>query len=292
MELLSISLLILSILLSSGRNLLSKSISSHAFGQKSFFLLQGIIFFCGAIILFIIDPRALFSVSSITIIYSLIYALLLLSAQWCYTAALKSGQVSICATVYSLGFILPTLCGMILWNESLSVTKIIGIILVIPTIIFSSMRSSENTKKSRELNFIFPLAIAMLSSGGLGIMQKLQQRSQAASEREAFVLIAFLISASVSFICGAVCKSNNEKLSPQKLVCASFAGICFGACNLLNTLLAGLLDGTVLFPSLNIGSILVSVLLSITIFEEHITKKHVLILLLGISSILLIALSK
>lgn len=72
---------------------------------------------------------------------------------------------------------------------------------------------------------------------------------------------------------------------------AAGAGACFGSCNLLNTVLAGMLDSAVFFPTLNIGTIFMSLLLSIVLFKERFTKKHLLIHSLGTLSILLITLS-
>ena len=56
----------------------------------------------------------------------------------------------------------------------------------------------------------------------------------------------------------------------------------------MNTYLAGVLDSAVLFPILNIGTILVSLLLSVIIYKEKIDRRDVLILILGILAIILV----
>lgn len=159
-------LLLLSVTLSSGRNLLSKSISGASFGEKSFFLYQGALFFYGAGILLLFNIGSPLAISPLTLIYAVIYGGLLLLAQWCYTAALKQGNTAICATVYSLGFIFPTLSGMVFWSEAVTFPKMLGILIVIPTLILSGIGNRTKETKSKNANFIFPLAVAMLSSGG------------------------------------------------------------------------------------------------------------------------------
>jgi hypothetical protein len=120
------------------------------------------------------------SVSPITVLYAVIYGALLIFAQWFYTAALTEGNTALCSTVYSLGFILPTLSGAVFWSEPFSVLDGIGILLAASAIVVSGIRKSGCEEKGR-YRFFLPLIIAMLASGGLGIVQKVQQSSAYAS---------------------------------------------------------------------------------------------------------------
>ncbi len=284
----SIVLLILSVVLGTVRNLLSKNISEMSFGSKSFFSSQASIFLAGSIALILLSGNFFGNVSVLTFCYALIYGMLLLLAQWCYTSALKNGKISVCSTVYSLGFIFPTISGCLLWNEQISVFDIIGILTVIPAIIISGMKKSEN-KQSAGNNYIIPIIIAMMSSGGLGIMQKVQQNSSYPEQRTAFVVLAFLFAGIVSFLCSLFVKSDSEKILNKKILPAAGVGIAFGCCNLLNTTLAGLLDSAVLFPVLNIGTILFSLITGIIFFKERLKNKDIVVLILGIISIILIS---
>ena len=129
--------LALSILAASIRNIFSKRISDLKFGTKGFFRAQSSIFLCGSVILAVVSKNAFSNISMLTVLYGAIYGALLMSAQYCYTASLKSGNVGICSTVYSLGFVLPTLSGFLFWNEKLTLVNLLGIITVITTIIIS-----------------------------------------------------------------------------------------------------------------------------------------------------------
>lgn len=286
----SLLLLSLSIILSGMRNILSKGISGIKFGTKQFFLIQAWSFICGSLVLTFmtyITNNAIKPPSLLTLLYAAVYGVLLLSAQYCYTVALSKGNVGICSIVYSLGFIFPTLSGSLFWNERLTLLNLIGIFTVIPIIIISG---KPEAKQQKSVNtYIIPLMCAMLSSGGLGIMQKIQQNSLYSEQKDLFVISAFALSGIISFLLSLFSKSEQQKIG-RELIFGSGIGMAFGLCNLLNTILAGQLDSAVFFPVLNIGTILFSVAVGIILCGDNISKKNCGILFMGIVSILLITL--
>ena len=278
----------LSVVLSTGRNLFSKKLSDIQFGTRAFFLCQGALFLCGAVALVLFGKVLLRSIAPITFIYAIIYGLLLILAQWFYTSALARGNTALCSTVYSLGFILPTLSGAILWSESFSGSDLFGVLCAVSAVIILGVnpRTKEKTVKSY---YFIPLIIAMLASGGLGIVQKLQQKSDYSDQKSLFLLIAFLLAAGISLSFALFTKNTTaNSIRPRKLAVASCVGLFFGCCNLLNTSLAGLLDSAIFFPTLNIGVILLSMICGVIFFKEKISKKELAVLILGGLSILLL----
>lgn len=281
-------LLGLSVVLSTGRNLLSKNLSNVRFRTRPFFWCQSALFLCGAVALVLFGKISSGVVAYQTLIYAAIYAILLIFAQWFYTAALAKGNTALCSTVYSLGFILPTLSGAILWAESFSFLDLLGIMCAISAVIVSGLKSQAKEKATKSYYFI-PLVIAMLASGGLGIVQKLQQKSAYAEQKSIFLLIAFTLAAVISLIFSLFAKKQGDPpFRRGKLAVASCIGVCFGCCNLLNTTLAGLLDSAIFFPTLNIGVILLSMICGVIFFKERISKKEIVVLILGGVSILLL----
>ena len=281
-------LLGLSVVLSTGRNLLSKNLSNVRFRTRPFFWCQSALFLCGAVALVLFGKISSGVVAYQTLIYAAVYAILLIFAQWFYTAALTKGNTALCSTVYSLGFILPTLSGAILWAESFSFLDLLGIMCAISAVIVSGLKSQAKEKATKSYYFI-PLVIAMLASGGLGIVQKLQQKSAYAEQKSIFLLIAFILAAAISFIFSLFAKKQGDtSFRRGKLAVASCVGLFFGCCNLLNTSLAGLLDSAIFFPTLNIGVILLSMICGVIFFKEKISKKELAVLILGGLSILLL----
>ena len=278
-------LLALSVFLSAGRNLLSKHISSEGFGTAGFFRCQTKIFGAGAAVLALPALLSREIPTLLTVFYALLYGLLLVGAQWCYTAALGKGNTAVCATVYSFGFLLPTVSGMVFWQETVTVWKILGIAAVFPALILSG--ATPGKKRSSGKGFFLPLVTAMLCSGGLGILQKVQQSSPDPQQRTVFVGIAFGVAALISLVCGGR-KGLSKKAATGSGLAAAGVGVCFALCNLLNTFLAGRLDSAVFFPGLNVGTILLSTVLSLFLFREKLSVRHLGVLALGTVSILLI----
>ena len=280
-------LLTLSIALSGGRNILSKKLSDMGFGTKGFFLCQGVLFFGGALALALFGNLSIIGISPEILIYAAVYGVLLILAQWFYTKALFGGNTALCSTVYSMGFILPTLSGAIFWSEELFFFDILGIISAIAAIIVSGVAKRGDGKKS-SLNYVFPLIIAMLASGGLGIVQKLQQSSPCADQKGIFLVVSFLLAALISFVAAIFGKRSEKRICASRFAIAACVGVFFGCCNLLNTTLAGMLKSAIFFPTLNIGVILLSMLLGVIFYKERLRAKEISVLILGGISIILL----
>ena len=279
--------LAVSVSLSAGRNLTSKRTAVSFRSPADFLLSQAFLFGTAALLLLgyvLLQPV---TVSAITWVYGLIYGILLILSQWMFTLALKRGNTSVCSVVYSLGFILPTVFGSLFWQESFSLRYGIGVILAVLLILLSGKKESATAQPGKTY---FPfILIAMVSSGGLGIMQKVQGTSGAAEEKGMFLLIAFGLAFGVSFFAWLLCWKKDKApvcLSPAPVL----TGLCFGGANLFNTILAGRMNSAVFFPLQNISTILLTCLLGILLFKEKITRRTVSILLLGAAIIMLFSL--
>ena len=117
------ALLTSSICLSSGRSILSKKLNNKEGNNFTFFLLQTLLFLICLLVVVLSNLKSFYTISLLTLIYGIIYGLLLVSAQWLYTIALKSGPASTCSMIYSFGFIIPTICSFIFWNEQINLLK-------------------------------------------------------------------------------------------------------------------------------------------------------------------------
>lgn len=281
-------LLLLSASLASTRNVLMKSFSPFSFKNREFFGIQAIIFAMGSMALLIVNAFEFNGISLFTVLIALIYGVVLLCAQWFYTIALSNGKTAVCVTVYSFGFLIPTLSGAIFWNEKLTVFGILGILIVIPVILISGInKKTENTGNGSK-SYLIPLLLAMACSGGLGVVQKVQQKSEYANQTNSFILIAFVFCFLVSSLFFLAMKKGETAISRRNVISCTVIGAFFSICNLLNTYLAGKLDSAIFFPVLNIGGILLSSALGIIIYKERLIKKDIVVLLLAIASIILV----
>ena len=286
MDIVSALLLMLSATLASARNVLVKGFAGFEIKSREFFGGQASIFGAGCIVLLFVNLFDFNGISAFTVLFALVYGALLICAQWCYTLALMHGKTAICVTVYSFGFVIPTLSGAIFWGESLSIFAIFGILTVFPVLIISGTKKKE--EKSTSGSYILYITLALLASGGLGIVQKIQQKSQYASQTSTFILTAFVFAFAVSFLFFLFMKRGEKPITYKNLGFCGIVGVFFSVCNLLNTFLAGALDSAIFFPAINIGSIVMSTVFGLIFYKEKLTKKDFIILGLGALAILLV----
>lgn len=230
---------------------------------------QTVLLGCAALLLVIFNLGTAASISTLTVIYGIIYGILLILSQWCFTLALRLGSTSICSVIYSMGFVLPTVSGALFWHENFTLLNLIRLVIVIAVILLSAKKQDSAAKSNAFIPFIIA---AMTASGGLGIMQKVQQTSKYAEQKSAFLIISFIFAAAISLVALLIQRTKTK----PKFSCITYpavTGICFGGTNLCNTILAGMLSSAVFFPVQNISTILLSTLLGIIFFKEKLTAK-------------------
>lgn len=281
----TILLLAVSVGCSTARAIFSKKLSAQG-NDQHFYITQALLFAVAAAVIGIVNIKDMVYPSATTALLALAYGILTISSQWTYTIALSKAPVSVCAMVYSFGFIIPTVFGTVLWHEAVTILKIISILLCIGTILLTSIKPENKTKVSE---LPASLIIAMLSSGGLGLVQKLQQRSDAHNETGVFLFLAFVLAMLFSLAASVF----TRKKAGQKCRIAKAAlpillvGISMALANTANTLLAGLLPSAVVFPIVNVGVILASLTISVVALKERLSKNQIAAFCLGIAAILL-----
>lgn len=279
----NIGRLLLSVTLSAGRGLTSKKTAAAATTKAQFFCSQTVLFIFAFLLLLCFYATALASVSPVTTLYGAAYGVLLISSQWMYTISLKNGNTSLCTLVYSLGFVFPTLSGVAFWGERFMWSDALGLLFALAVILLTAKTDSGGTAPAR--TFLPFLLIATVSSGGLGILQKVQQSSSSAGEVGAFLLTAFGVAAAASLTGFLLC---GQKAAPSvdAFLYPALTGVCFGGANLCNTLLAGRMQSAVFFPVQNISTILLTAVCSAVLFKERFTVKIALALLCGAVAVL------
>lgn len=278
-------LLLLSIFLSAGRNITTK-ISSASSETLPFFVSQAALFFAASILILMFALTEDFRISRTTVYLGIIYGILLIVSQWFFALSLKYGNTSVCTVIYSLGFIIPTLFGTFYYNEAFNVLDFIGLLVAVTVVLLNFKSKKGTTSNNKYLPLIM---VAFFGSGGLGVMQKIQQKSQFAEEKTAFLLTAFIL----AFLCSVIAtllKSKNCSFSIKKLTSPSLCGLCFGGANLCNTILAGKLKSSVFFPLQNISTIMITAFFSIMILKEKFSKKTAAMIILAAVAIILLSL--
>ncbi len=248
------------------------------------------------------------------------FAVFTFSAQACFIRATECGEVSAASLLYAYGFLLPTIFGTIFYREKIGALRIVGIVLVVASAFISNAggkkaddeTNPERGKKARAEFIAFAVA-ASLSSGGVGVVQKVFRCSAFSDYSELFLILAFSFLAVLSSATFAICvigekirrgnlpesRYNDAKNADRQkntakigyfLVCSSVLGVFVGVANNLNLYLSGALKSAVTFPVTNGGTIALSAVGSALFFREKLGLKKIAGIVLGIIAIVLIAL--
>ena len=282
-------LLTASVSCSTARAVFSKKLGIASGGKRKFCKTQAELFFFAAAVIFLLNIKGMCPPTGETLLFGVMYGIFTVLAQWLYTVALGKMPVSVCAMVYSFGFIIPTVFGTVMWNESIGFFKILSVLLCVVTIILSSLGNGGDNKKT-EIGAVLPLIISMIASGGLGVVQKLQQKSAYPSETGAFLVSAFLLAGIISAVAALIAKNENytaQKHEKEFYFSVITVGAAMAAANTANTLLAGRLPSVIAFPITNVGVILASLLVSVLFLKEKITGKQIAAMVTGIAAVVM-----
>lgn len=273
------------------RNAFSKNYASSAQEYHCFNAASNLI---SMIVLAVIAVAAgrLMIPSFFTVGLALLYGTLTAVAAWLSLRALKLGSMSYTTVIGASSMIIPALSGMIFWKESVSVSQISGVILMLVSLNFAVGRSQEKSKMTAEW-MICCLGSALLS-GGIGVLQKIHQSSVYADELNMFLSLSFLISFIVSVVqvfatrqTGDVCCKRSIHVTAWIILCVT-GGICVALANQINLYLAGAMDSMIFFPVVNGGGLLLTVGTGVIFLKERFSSRQTVGMVLGIVSVLLL----
>ncbi|MDR3707133.1 MAG: hypothetical protein P4L33_02450 [Capsulimonadaceae bacterium] len=213
-------------------------------------------------------------VSRFTIVLAIAYSTALIGSQYFFMKALMTGISSVCTFIYSCGFIIPTVFSVATYGEPVSGFRIGGTVLIVVSSMFFCL-NSKNERHSRRVqeNWISPALAAMVCSGFLGILQKVDQKSDFRQEATILVAVSFVIATLASGLLTKRHLSNQKPFVPfawskGALAGSALIGICMGGANFLNTFLSRSVDGIILFPVVNGGTIIGAALLGRIFLNE------------------------
>lgn len=207
-------------------------------------------------------------------------------------SALAIGPWSYTAVIGSFSTVITAFSGYLFWHEKLSVIKIFCIFLMVICICLATANGGDEKKVS--FRWLLFALLSSLSTASVGILQKVHQNSAYKDELSQFLVIAFISSLLLStvayFISNCLKKSENtngefkKRILDKKILFLGMAliGIFTALNNEFNLYLVGVIDSAVFFPLVNGGGLILSVLMSVLIFKEKLSRKQSIGILLGI----------
>ncbi len=277
-------LLTVSVLLGTSKNMISKYTGKSFSGMVNLFKNNIITAVITVIVFGVQGFRFSFLKNPIAVLLGVFYGVFIMLSQIFLIKAVEYSAAGVCSLIYSMGFIIPTLFSVIIFNETLDALKIVGFSLIVVSFILVTNVKGKNTQK---LYFAF---LAMLSSGFVGIIQKLIPYVPQNFKTSEYLTVAFIVMLICSAIGFLAIKKNNEKHENSKefLIASALMGVCVAFPNFINTNLAGKMSGVMFFTCVNGGTIILSCVFSLIIFKEKLKSIQKIGVLTGVLAIFLI----
>lgn len=213
-----------------------------------------------------------------------------------YLAALTTQRsgLSVVSVATKMSVAIPIFFGILLYDESTGIIKIIGIVLALAAVYLTSIKKKDGIKIQKR-NLVFPLLVFF----GSGIIDTTIKFLETSYVLEADVA---LFSSTIFAIAGCVGVSI--------LIIQAFLGkLELGFKNVLGGIVLGVpnfgsiyflvlalrtqgLESSTVFPLNNVAIVMISTFLGILLFKERMLPKNWIGILLAVASIILIATSE
>lgn len=232
------------------------------------------------------------------VIWGILYGIVQMFFLIFKTKAMGAGPVSITTLIGNCSLLLSTVVGIVVWQESISWLKILGIAMLIAAFFLCSYAKSQDAKSKM---WIIYCVFFFVFASGVGIIFKGFSKSLADSADRAndMMIIAAITMVvllagkkGIDMLAAGGKHKENEKMSLDKtyLWIALSSGVLSCVYNRLNIVLAGEFPAAIFYPCFNGGVILLSLVLSIIVLKERLTRRQIVGLVIGTTAVLIIGL--
>ena len=204
------------------------------------------------------------------------------------TVSTQSSGVTITSLSSKLSVVLPTLAGVLLFQEKLGLQVTIGIILALVALVLVVGGGNKSASGTQRTNWVLPILI-FFGTGTGDILMKLNEQRNAADDMSFMIAFIYLI----AMLFGVILVSYDLIRGKSKWQNKSIVGgVALGVINFFSTYFIfhamRCFDNVVLFPVYNIGVVCLTALAGWLLFKEKLTWKNYLGLAVAIIAVVLI----
>ena len=229
------------------------------------------------------------SVSVFTLLLGLLFGVITALSNSYKMLALSSGPMNITLLVTTSSMIIPTMSG-VFFGEAFSIAKLCVVFVLIGFIYMTIKRNENDTAKINKA-WLSYCALAFLFQGTVGVLQKIHQNTEYKNEVSGFLFVAFICAIVFSLLRNRGC-GKNVRLGKKTVIIGLICGVCTFCMNYINLKLSGLLPSQLFFPIVNGSAIIISLLMSVLLFKEKLTRRQTVGLCGGILSLIAICIVK
>lgn len=238
---------------------------------------------------FTIKQPATFDVALIP--HSVGFAVSYIVASVFLVLALQEGSLAITSLIISYSLIIPTFYGLIFLKDEPSVCFWIGLVLLFVSIFLINYKSEGEAHSRFTLKWLLYVVPAFVGNGMCSVTQSVQVNAFKNSPNpmsSEFMVIALIITTVVMLLFSLFGeKKDFGALIKHGWHFAVLCGLFNGIVNLLVILLQrlGELPVSVIFPCISGGGMIVTYIVSLTLFKEKMTKAQTVGFFVGVFSV-------
>ncbi|HRE77300.1 MAG TPA: GRP family sugar transporter [Flavobacterium sp.] len=208
-----------------------------------------------------------------------------------YATAITSQRngLSVASVASKMSVIIPISFGVLLFNEKLGIAKIIGIIMALIAVYFTSKKEKGTASDSK--NLLFPLLV-FVGAGAIDTSLKVLQNDYLPeNEISLFSSHTFLMAFSVGIIIiGINIIKTKTKINGKNILAGIILGIpnYFSLYYLIKMLDSEVFESSTIFTIHNVAIVMVSTLVGILFFNEKISMRNAIGIAMALLAIFLV----
>ena len=224
--------------------------------------------------------------SLFTVLLGLVFGSATALGAVCKLKALENGPMSLTVLFVTASLAIPSFSGALFWNEPLALPKTAGVFVMILAGYLAAGKSDAKTSRT----WLAFCVGAFLFIGSVGVLQKVHQTSPYREQKASFLFVAFVTAA---LICGLLSlRPKEQRAEPvfkgKQWLLLAFCAIGLTLNHVINLYLSGVMPAVILYPMVNGGATVLSVLAALFVFREKLTKPKMFALLVALTALALL----
>ena len=226
-----------------------------------------------------------------TVLLSVLTSFSLTICMFCALAAMKSGTVVLVSMFSGAGLLVPCIAGIFLFHETIGVFQCIGLLFFFVSA-YLLIGSSKKIYTNFSMQTLLLIIGAMLFNGLTMLSQKMFSYYVPHGNVSLYSCLSFGFAGIALYLLlffqSVQSKRKISPLSKPILLYGTLLSFAVLVISQLATILSSTLSSAVLFSLINGGGTIIASIVAAILFHEKLTKKSVLGIIIGISSLIII----
>lgn len=253
------------------------------------------LYFIVTTIILIVANGGIGETNLVTVLFGIAFGTVFVFTMLFNITAMSVGPIGFTSLIFSLSLLLPMLLGLVVYNETISLIQIAGLLLLFVTFYLGSTASKDEGSKKMTLKWLMFALLAFLGGGLIGSLNKIHQSLYPGKYMTSYLVIGFI---AATIVAGGLALyrrlKHKEEIKPMihknVIWLILIAGLTTAFGNYLIVMLVSRVPSVILFPVTNGGQVIFMTIASILIFKEKLTVRAIISILIGATAICLISL--